>query len=169
MDGSISNKGTRETRYWLLFFIIAAVSIFLVIALNRVRVCSPSPAYNTLQKLGTLRKNSDTPEIIDVQQTQVGLKTITERVGDQTRFRYEYRIWPERSFLDPDNYSFYSLYGWRTSPPPDYPQPTINTAYDEAIRNCQCFPAEGNETCLSNCRFKALIAAGFPSMFQPPS
>jgi hypothetical protein len=56
MDGSISDKGTRESRYWLLFFIIAAISIFLVIALNRTKDCSPSPVYNTLQKLGALQR-----------------------------------------------------------------------------------------------------------------
>lgn len=159
--------GTQETRYWLFFFIIAAVSIFLVISLNKMGACPSYYVYNSLEKrMQSIKNPNPSPEIIEIQHNQIGLNTILEKDGNKTRFKYEYRLWPERSFQDPDNYAFYSMYGWRMNPPVDYPQPTINTVYDEAIRNCNCSPAGGNEACLSKCRFQALIAAGFPSMFS---
>lgn len=169
---------TKDTRYWLLFLVIFFVSIFLIIKLNSYQKCTPPPPSEKEILSKNIKKLSNSPKIpsisFDKETTlevynQPGLKTIVTNIQDepnQTRFKYEYRIWPERDFLDTDNYEFYSMYGWRTIPPYQYPQKTIDTAYNEAIENCFCAPEEGNEKCLQDCRFKALEKSGFPSIFR---
>ena len=167
----------KQTRYWLMFLIVTAIGIFLVISLNNYskNTCPPSQT-GSASRTGNVHKDArrkhtsaqpDKKHDV-VKEYQQGLTTITDLSSEpnQARFKYEYRIWPKRDFLDPDNYAFYSMYGWQTSPPYEYPQKTIDTVYDEVMRNCACSPSEGNEQCYETCRFNALRASGFPSIFK---
>ena len=63
----------------------------------------------------------------------------------------------------------YSLYGWRTNPPPNYPQNTFNTPYDVVMRNCGrwCNQTQDPRECQSNCRKMALRAEGIGRGFPP--
>jgi hypothetical protein len=165
-----------QTRFWLLFLIILLVSIFVITNLNKFnKKCTPSTVRNLKNSIPhhlSIRPNdfdsssSQSPEN-KIEYQSEGLKTIISDVKNiPAKFSYQYRLWPEGSFLDPDNYAFYSMYGWRMNPPVQYPQKTIGTAYNKAIENCLCSPQEGNEKCLEKCRFKAIYAQGFPSIFS---
>ena len=63
------------------------------------------------------------------------------------------------------DYGYWSLYGWRTQPPPNYPQKVVNTPFDETMRDCAptCY---GRETrgeiwrCLTDCAMKGHRAQG---------
>ena len=162
------------------------MGIFVIVNLNKYnKKCVPSPDEGGIsniqnrkispESMGTYSSTAPPPPPMPYEQVQesynpeTGLKTIVDfskKFPNDARFKYEYRIWPERSFLDEDNYAFYSMYGWRMNPPVQYPQKTIGTAYNKAIEDCFCAPQEGNEDCLQKCRFRALKAQGFPSIFS---
>ena len=54
-------------------------------------------------------------------------------------------------------YDYYSLYGWRTNPPNEYPQKTINTPYDISMRECSSKCRSG--LCLEECHRASLKIA----------
>jgi hypothetical protein len=175
-------ENQSQTRFWLLFLIVLFMGIFVVTNLNKYnKKCVPSTddSLSNLRKrvdssnnLGTFSSSSAPMPYEKVEKnynSQIGLETIVDfstKNPNDARFKYEYRLWPERSFLDSDNYAFYSMYGWRMNPPVQYPQQTIGTAYNKAMDECFCAPQEGNENCLEKCRFRALNAQGFPSIFS---
>lgn len=166
----------KDTRYWILFFIVLIVTIFLIIKLNNLKECPKDKSSAEYRGGSPLKKNTFKSSALPPEENTFrtynegnGLITIVENIADepnQSRFQYEYRLWPEESFQEPDNYAFYSMYGWRTTPPNQFPQKTIGTAYDKAIRNCICKPFEDNEDCIERCRFRALRDSGFPSIFK---
>ena len=57
-----------------------------------------------------------------------------------------------------EEYYNYSLFGWRTQPPYEYPQKTINTPYDIIMRDCtgKCF---NNKTSIADCQKSCQLAA----------
>lgn len=61
------------------------------------------------------------------------------------------------------DYNFWSLYGWRTNPPPGYPQETLVTPYNTTMNECQnwCNNTGNPGDCLRKCHFAALQSAGF--------
>jgi len=65
---------------------------------------------------------------------------------------------------------FYSLYGWRTNPPYQYPQQTINTPFDVTMRNCTgwCNRSPDPKRCLNMCRLSASQAQGTLMDVSPP-
>lgn len=67
------------------------------------------------------------------------------------------------------DYDYWSLYGWRASPPWRYPQQTINTPYDLIMKDCSqwCNQVQDPADCLRMCHYKSLKAGGFhPSAAQ---
>lgn len=158
---TIEYQATNQTIYWL-FFIIAVLAIYIISCSAGNGQCQNKQTKSPVINSPVLKS----PEVQIVDNIQIGLDQIVDISGDKSRFKYEYRLWPERQFQDPDNYAFFSMYGWRVNPPYEYPQKTINTVYNKAIQNCRCWPEEGNESCLSKCRLDALVSAGFPSIFS---
>lgn len=73
------------------------------------------------------------------------------------------------------NYDFWSLYGWRTNPPPGYPQETLVTPFNTTMNECQnwCNNVDNPEECLRKCRFAALKASGYhptnDQLYNPPT
>ena len=72
---------------------------------------------------------------------------------------------------------FYNLYGWRTNPPPNYPQQIMNTPFDKVMTDCcqKCnsnllrsydFDGKFKTDCLMNCKLKASEAQG--TLMGPP-
>lgn len=53
-------------------------------------------------------------------------------------------------------YAYYSMYGWRTNPPPNYPQSTFNTPFNKVMNVCTPVCSNVNDRypkyCLSECR-----------------
>lgn len=164
----------KDTRYWILFIIVLVVSIFLIVKLNNMskQQCTDDSteekSFSRPPKKSSALPPSERNITQEFYENGGLITTVTNVAGEpnQSRFQYEYRLWPEGSFQEPDNYGFYSMYGWRTNPPYQFPQKTIGTAYDEAIRKCICEPLEDNQDCLQRCRFSALKNSGFPSIFK---
>ena len=57
------------------------------------------------------------------------------------------------------DYSFYSLYGWRVTPPPWYPQDTFNTPFDIKMEGCDLRCSDSSHdsgACLERCHLQAV-------------
>ena len=58
------------------------------------------------------------------------------------------------------DYHYWSLYGTRISPPPNYPQKVMHTNYDKEMRLCSplCTYSDNMDKCLYNCMVRAAKA-----------
>lgn len=56
-------------------------------------------------------------------------------------------------YQDSPLYGYYSLYGWRVDPPPNYPQQILDTPYNRKMNACVngCFSFRDQEKCLMDC------------------
>jgi hypothetical protein len=55
------------------------------------------------------------------------------------------------------NYNFYSIYGWRVSPPANYPHKSFNTPYNVKMEDCKnkCGNSKNKIFCLEKCSQEA--------------
>ena len=75
--------------------------------------------------------------------------TLTKKWAHGSWNKYEYPY---------QDYSFYSLYGWRVNPPNKYPQNTFNTPFDSKMRECglKCNRSHDKGNCLEKCKMEAV-------------